>query len=66
MKLSAPLSTSQFGIYVECTGHKGEPFYNLPYIYVLDGSLDGKRLLAAVETAFKAHPTLFTRIERNL
>ena len=65
MKLSAPLSTSQFGIYVECTGHKGEPFYNLPYIYVLDGSLDGKRLLAAVETAFKAHPTLFTRIALN-
>ena len=65
MKLSAPLSTSQFGIYVECTGHKGEPFYNLPYIYVLDGSLDGERLLAAVETAFKAHPTLFTRIALN-
>ena len=65
MKLSAPLSTSQFGIYVECTGHKGEPFYNLPYIYVLDGSLDGERLLAAIETAFKAHPTLFTRIALN-
>ncbi len=65
MKLSTPLSTSQFGIYVECSGHKGEPFYNLPYIYVLDGSLDGERLLAAIETAFKAHPTLFTRIALN-
>ena len=65
MKLSAPLSTSQFGIYVECADHNGEPFYNLPYIYVLDGSLDGERLLAAIETAFKAHPTLFTRIELN-
>ena len=42
--------------------HKGEPFYNLPYIYVLDRSLDGERMLAAIETAFKAHPTLFTRI----
>ena len=65
MKLSAPLSTSQYGIYVECVSHKGEPYYNLPYIYVLDSSLDGQRLLDAVETAFKAHPTLFTRIALN-
>ena len=65
MKLSAPLSTSQFGIYVECASHIGEPFYNLPYIYVLDRSLDGERLLAAIETAFKSHPTLFTRIGLN-
>jgi amino acid adenylation domain-containing protein len=63
MKLSAPLSKPQFGIYVECASHTGEPCYNLPYIYVLDRSLDGERLLAAIETAFKAHPTLFTRIE---
>ena len=62
MKLSAPLTKSQFGIYVESASHNGEPYYNLPYIYVLDGSLDGNRLLAAIETAFKAHPTLFTRI----
>ena len=65
MKLTAPLSKSQFGIYVECVDHNGEAFYNLPYIYVLDRSLDGERLLAAIETAFKAHPTLFTRIELN-
>ena len=65
MKLSAPLSKSQFGIYVECASHNGEPCYNLPYIYVLDPSLDGDRLLAAIETAFKSHPTLFTRIVLN-
>ena len=63
MKLSAPLSTSQYGIYVECVNHQGEPCYNLPFVYVLDRSLDGQRLHDAVETAFKAHPTLFTRIE---
>ena len=63
MKRSAPLTKSQYGIYVESVSHNGEPYYNLPYIYVLDDSLDGNRLLAAVETAFKAHPTLFTRIE---
>ena len=65
MKSSAPLLTSQSGIYVECVNHKGEPYYNLPYIYVLDSSLDGERLLGAIETAFKAHPTLFTRIALN-
>ena len=59
MKRSAPLTKSQFGIYVDCVGHAGEPYYTI------DRSLDGERLLAAIETAFKAHPTLFTRIELN-
>ena len=63
MKSTAPLSTSQYGIYVECVNHQGEPCYNLPFYYVLDRSLDGQRLLDAVKTAFMAHPTLFTRIE---
>ena len=65
MKLTAPLSKPQLGVYIECAEHKSEPFYNLPYIYVLDRSLDGERLLGAIETAFKAHPTLFTRIEMS-
>ena len=65
MKRSAPLTKSQFGIYVECVGHQGEPYYNLPFIHIIDRSLDGERLLAAIETAFKAHPTLFTRIEMD-
>ena len=65
MKQSAPLSKSQFGIYVECMGHKGELYYNLPFIHIIDRSLDGERLLAAIETAFKAHPALFTRIKVN-
>ncbi|MBQ9555240.1 MAG: amino acid adenylation domain-containing protein [Muribaculaceae bacterium] len=65
MKLTSPLSKSQFGIYVESASHIGEQYYNLPYIYSLDPSLDEQRLLDAIETAFKAHPTLFTRIELN-
>ena len=58
----APLSKSQYGLYVECVAHQGEVCYNLPYVYVLDGSLDGDRLCRAIESAVKAHPTLFTRI----
>ena len=65
MKLSGPLSKSQLGIYVECQGHQGEPFYNLPYIYTLSGSLSAERLCLAIETAVKAHPTLFTRISED-
>ena len=65
MKSSSPLSRSQYGIYIECVSHKGESFYNLPYIYKLDRALDEKRLLEAIKTAFMAHPTLFTRIELN-
>ena len=65
MKTTAPLSKVQFGLYVECVAHQGEPCYNLPYLYVLDGTLDGERLRKAIETAVAAHPTLFTRIELN-
>ena len=65
MKTIAPLSKSQYGIYAECVGHMGEVYYNLPYLYILDINLDGEQLCRAVETAVKAHPTLFTRIELN-
>ena len=63
MKIIAPLSKTQYGIYAECVGHENEPCYNLPFLYVFDGCLDTERLCRAIETAFKAHPALFTRIE---
>ena len=63
MKITAPLSKTQYGIYAECVGHENEPYYNVSYLYVLDGSLDAERLCRAIVTTFKAHPTLFTRIE---
>ena len=65
MKTSAPLSKNQYGIYVECMQHTGEVYYNLPFLYVLDSSLDEKKLKTAIETVVAAHPTLFTRIELN-
>ena len=65
MKTSAPLTKTQYGLYAECVNHQGEACYNIPYLYTLDGSLDGERLKAAIEAAVKAHPTLFTRIELN-
>ena len=65
MKTSAPISKSQYGLYVECAQHPGEAYYNIPYLYTFDGSLDENRLKAAIETAVAAHPTLFTRIELN-
>jgi len=62
---TAPLSKTQYGIYAECVAHQGEAYYNLPYLFVLDGSLDEEKLKNAVETAVSAHPTLFTRIALN-
>ena len=63
MKKSSPLSQSQIGIYAECMDHENEVFYNLPFLFVFDGSLDADRLCRAIETTIKAHPTFFTRIE---
>ena len=65
MKTQAPLTKTQYGIYAECIGYEGEARYNLPYLYVLDASLDGERLARAIQVAVAAHPTLFTRIEQG-
>jgi amino acid adenylation domain-containing protein len=61
----APLTRSQYGIYAECVSHENEVFYNLPFLFVFDGSLDADRLCRAIETTIKAHPTFFTRIGVN-
>ena len=63
MKKSAPLSQSQLGIYAECVHHENEVFYNLPFLYVFDGSIDADRLCRAIEATVQAHPVFFTRIE---
>ena len=65
MKTTAPLSKVQYGLYVECVAHQGEVCYNLPYLYVLHGTLEEEKLKKAIETAVAEHPTLFTRIELN-
>ncbi len=62
MTTNAPLSPSQYGIYVECVQQQDIACYNLPYLYELGANIDGERLCQAVESVFKAHPTLFTRI----
>ena len=62
MNTTAPLSRLQYGIYAECVNHENEVFYNLPFLYVFDGSIDADRLCRAIETTIKAHPTFFTRI----
>ena len=63
MKSTAPLSQSQLGIYAECVHHENEVFYNLPFLYVFDGSIDADRLCRAIEATVQAHPVFFTRIE---
>ena len=65
MKKTAPLSKSQYGVYAECVGHENEVYYNLPFLFVFDGSLDADRLCRAIETTIKAHPTFFIRLGVN-
>ena len=65
MKTSAPLTKTQYGLYVECVNHQGEVCYNIPYLYILDGSQNEDKLKAAIEATVAAHPTLFTRIEQD-
>ncbi|MBQ2187944.1 MAG: amino acid adenylation domain-containing protein [Bacteroidales bacterium] len=60
---TAPLSQSQLGVYAECVHHENEVFYNLPFLYVFDGSIDADRLCRAIEATIQAHPVFFTRIE---
>ena len=60
-----PLSKSQYGLYVDCMNNIGKICYNCSFCYQLDSSLDGDRLARAIETAFIAHPALFTRIKVN-
>jgi len=60
--MTTPLSKTQYGIYVECVKHSGEICYNLPFLYTFSRDLDAEKFCKAVETAVKAHPTLFTRI----
>ncbi len=62
---TAILSKMQYGIYAECVSHQGEVYYNLPYLFVLDGGLDEEKLKTAIEATVAAHPTLFTRIGLN-
>ena len=65
MKDPTLLSKTQYGVYVECMQHIGEVYCHIPYLYILDGSMDEKKLKAAIEAVVAAHPTLFTRIEVN-
>ena len=62
MKNTAPLSQSQYGIYAECVGHENEVYYQLPYIYTMDRSINPERLRDAVQATFNAHPVLFSHI----
>jgi len=58
MKTFAPLSKTQYGIYVECVQHLGEYCYNITYLYTLDVGLDEEKLKAAIESVVAAHPSL--------
>ena len=65
MKTKFPLSQAQSSIFADCISKEDSSLYTIPYLFILNKNLDAERMCKAVETAVKAHPTLFTRIEQT-
>ncbi len=63
MPLSAPLTKSQLGIYLECLKDRESDRYHIPLLFKLDGETDGQRLLEAIWQAIEAHPAMKSSVE---
>ena len=57
---STVLSQSQMGIYVESIQHSNGLVYNMPFLYILDKSIDLERLREALYKVIAAHPAFFS------
>lgn len=59
---TAPLSTTQMGIYADSMAFPESTLYNLPLLGKLGKDINTGKLKAAIEAAAKAHPSLNARI----
>ncbi len=55
-----PLSSAQVRLYLLQQMYKENVFYNLPFVYVAEGALDGARLLSAFQALIRRHESLRT------
>ena len=62
VKKSAPLSQTQWGIYLDCLSMKEAGAYNGHFLLTLDADIDLNLLAGAIENAVAAHPSIFVRI----
>lgn len=59
---TAPMSTTQMGIYADSMAFPESTLYNLPLLGKLGKDINTGKLKAAIEAAAKAHPSLNARI----
>ncbi|MCH5318797.1 MAG: amino acid adenylation domain-containing protein [Paramuribaculum sp.] len=57
------LSKSQVPLYADVQSGTPMSAYNRPYLYTLDSSIDGAKLLEAIKTALNAHPGLSVEVK---
>ena len=61
--LTAPLTQTQLGVYLECRMDETSDKYNIPFLLKVDGDADAQRLADAIRAAVEAHPALKCSIE---
>ena len=61
--LSAPLTQTQLGIYLECRMDETSDKYNIPFLLKVGHNTDEKRLADAIRAAVEAHPAMKSSIE---
>ena len=59
---NAPLSQTQWRIYLDCLSMQESGAYNGHFLFTLDNSTDMNRLATAIEKVVAAHPAIFVRI----
>lgn len=58
--ISAPLTKTQMGIYIECLENPSSTLYNLPFLAKLEEDIDVESLKTAIEQLVSAYPSLNT------
>ena len=61
--LSAPVTQTQLGVYLECQMDETSDKYNIPMLFKLGADIDENRLAEAIRTAVEAHPAMKSHIE---
>ncbi len=61
--LSAPVTQTQLGIYLECRMDETSDKYNLPLLLKVGPDTDEERLASAIRAAVEAHPAMKSSIE---
>ena len=61
--LSAPLTQTQLGVYLECRMDETSDKYNIPFLLKVGRDADAERLAGAIRAAVEAHPAMKCSIE---